>query len=459
MGEITMINIKDLHPHPDNPRKSLGDLSELTESIRKNGIMQNLTVVEGHYKGKDHVPGGYTIVIGHRRCAAAHEAGIKELPCTVVEMDLQQQLCTMMEENMQRKDLTVAEQAYGFQYMFDLGVSVDEIAKRTGFAESTVKHRLEIAKLDKKTLHNAMLDEGWQLTIKDLIQLEQVKDIETRNEIVKKRSDSRNSFRLGIQNAVREEKQEAVKAKWMPLLEDAGAVPAPDGVSYWTSGYHRVKEMDLNNAKVPKKLTALKDYNKEKTLYWLESYGYLYLIQKDDKDQKEELTPAQAALKEQAAKKKRLGKLKEAAVKEIIAFIKEAYSDPVISPYSEEELIKRLWNLFRNTKAQIGYHGLSVLSEEKNSWNVKDEEKDKFVKELSEMEVSRQILIYLGGHWASSLHVVSYNGAYAKDSGKVAMTVYSTLNDLYGFLFSKPELLDVFNGTHELYLKEDDDEE
>ena len=455
MGEITMINIRDLHPHPDNPRKALGDLTELTESIRKNGIMQNLTVVEGHYKGKEHVPGGYTIVIGHRRCAAAHEAGMKELPCTVVDMDIQQQLCTMMEENMQREDLTVAEQAYGFQYMFDLGVGVDEIAKRTGFAESTVKHRLEIAKLDNKTLHNAMVDEGWQLTIKDLIQLEQVKDIEKRNEIIKKRSNSRSDFRLGIQNAVREEKRDAARAKWMPLLEAKGAVPAPKGVSYWTSGYHRVKEMDLDNAKVPKKLTALKDYQKEKPLYYLESYGYLYLIQEDDQEKKEELTPAQAALKEQQQKKKHLDKLREEAVKEIIAFIKEAYSDPVISVCSEEEQIKRLWDLFRDTKAQIGYHGLSVLSEEKNTWDVKDEEKDKFATELSEMEISRQILIYLGGYWKSSLFVVDHSGTYKKKEGFNAMRVYTTLNDMYGFLFSKQELLEVFNGTHELYLKEE----
>jgi hypothetical protein len=42
---IVMINRENLQPHPDNPRKDLGDLTELRESIRENGIMQNLTVV------------------------------------------------------------------------------------------------------------------------------------------------------------------------------------------------------------------------------------------------------------------------------------------------------------------------------------------------------------------------------------------------------------------------------
>lgn len=40
-----MIKVSNLYPHPDNPRKDLGDLTELVESIKKNGIMQNLTVI------------------------------------------------------------------------------------------------------------------------------------------------------------------------------------------------------------------------------------------------------------------------------------------------------------------------------------------------------------------------------------------------------------------------------
>lgn len=42
---IVWLNRSELEPHPDNPRKDLGDLTELRESIRQNGIMQNLTVI------------------------------------------------------------------------------------------------------------------------------------------------------------------------------------------------------------------------------------------------------------------------------------------------------------------------------------------------------------------------------------------------------------------------------
>ena len=43
--ELKYIETKVICPHPDNPRKDLGDLTELAESIKVNGVLQNLTVV------------------------------------------------------------------------------------------------------------------------------------------------------------------------------------------------------------------------------------------------------------------------------------------------------------------------------------------------------------------------------------------------------------------------------
>ena len=80
MADIRYIKVERLLPHPQNPRKDLGDLTELANSIRENGIMQNLTVVpKGH--------GYHTIIIGHRRHAAAKLAGLKEVPCVVANLD------------------------------------------------------------------------------------------------------------------------------------------------------------------------------------------------------------------------------------------------------------------------------------------------------------------------------------------------------------------------------------
>ena len=104
--QIIYIAAEHIRPHPENPRKDLGDLTELSESIKKNGILQNLTVipVEGE-------PGEYMTIIGHRRYAAGTQAGIAEFPCQIAEnLTPREQMSIMLEENMQRNDLTKALQ-------------------------------------------------------------------------------------------------------------------------------------------------------------------------------------------------------------------------------------------------------------------------------------------------------------------------------------------------------------
>ena len=81
---IVPIPLKMLEPHPDNPRKDLGDLTELVESIKANGIMQNLTVVASPD------PDLFRVVIGHRRMAAAKLAGLTEVPCVISDMDVRE---------------------------------------------------------------------------------------------------------------------------------------------------------------------------------------------------------------------------------------------------------------------------------------------------------------------------------------------------------------------------------
>lgn len=150
MAEIKYIPVSKLWRHPDNPRKDLGDVTELAESIKVNGVLQNLTVVPligeitKKWDGES-----YRVIIGHRRLAAAKLAGLEELPCVVVEMSEREQLSTMLTENMQRSDLTVYEQAQGFQMMLDMGDTVEDIAEKSGFSATTVRRRVKLLELDK----------------------------------------------------------------------------------------------------------------------------------------------------------------------------------------------------------------------------------------------------------------------------------------------------------------------
>lgn len=140
--ELTMLPVSAIYPHPDNPRKDVGDVTELADSIKKRGILQNLTVMPGHWLTMDEMAAvveaytedptdelkelietkwsdeGYTTLIGHRRTAAAKLAGISEAPCRIVYgLTKNEQISMMLEENMQRNDLTIYEQAESFQLM------------------------------------------------------------------------------------------------------------------------------------------------------------------------------------------------------------------------------------------------------------------------------------------------------------------------------------------------------
>ena len=177
MNDIQMIPIAQLKPHPDNPRKDVGDITELIDSIKKNGIMQNLTVVPVYGVPTEQDGTQYYILIGNRRYAAAKEAfGLSgvDLPCQVVKnLSRAEQVSIMLEENMQREDLTIGEQAHGFQMMLDLGETVESIAEKTGFSKTTVKHRIELAKLDEPILDMVTDPEGeFQINLKTLQMLE-----------------------------------------------------------------------------------------------------------------------------------------------------------------------------------------------------------------------------------------------------------------------------------------------
>ena len=196
--KITMLPAAMLHPHRDNPRKALGDLTELAESIKANGVMQNLTVIPIEEAEPETDKQGYTVIIGHRRLEAAKRAGLNEVPCVITHMSRAKQLSTMLLENIQRSDLTVYEQAQGFQLMMDMGSTVKEISALSGFSEKTVKHRLEIAKLDGNKIKLA--NEDRQLSLAEFAELEKVDDIKKRNELIDYLGTS--NFKWQLDNAV-----------------------------------------------------------------------------------------------------------------------------------------------------------------------------------------------------------------------------------------------------------------
>ena len=213
---LTTIAIEKLHPHPDNPRKVLGDIDELAESIKASGILQNLTVVPMNDDWTE-----FTVIIGHRRLAAAKQAGLTELPCAVVEMTEKEQLSTMLTENMQRSDLTVYEEAKGCQLLLDLGDTVAEVAEKTGFSESKIRRRVKLCELDEEAFKESQIR---QPTLQDYDRLNQIKDIDVRNELLT--SIGTNNFDNLLYSAVKKQETNEEKEKIEKLCLEHGMIKA-----------------------------------------------------------------------------------------------------------------------------------------------------------------------------------------------------------------------------------------
>nr|DAH06389.1 MAG TPA: chromosome partitioning protein [Caudoviricetes sp.] len=272
---LTTIAIEKLHPHPDNPRKVLGDIDELAESIKASGILQNLTVVPMNDDWTE-----FTVIIGHRRLAAAKQAGLTELPCAVVEMTEKEQLSTMLTENMQRSDLTVYEEAKGCQLLLDLGDTVAEVAEKTGFSESKIRRRVKLCELDEEAFKESQLR---QPTLQDYDRLNQIKDIEVRNELLK--SIGTNNFDNLLYSAVKKQETDEEKEKIEKLCIEHGMIKV--------QGFKEIpNDYDYMGIFALKDLIG-KDFADGRKRYFYFAYGsnvYIYAeaLEKQEKNDAEE---------------------------------------------------------------------------------------------------------------------------------------------------------------------------
>jgi ParB family chromosome partitioning protein len=101
----------DLAAHPLNVRHDLGDVTGMVKTIRTVGVIQPFVIVP--------TADGEKVLAGHRRLAAAVEAGTELVPC-YVRPDLADdvsQVTAMLVENGQRRDLSVTEEAQGYQQL------------------------------------------------------------------------------------------------------------------------------------------------------------------------------------------------------------------------------------------------------------------------------------------------------------------------------------------------------
>jgi ParB family chromosome partitioning protein len=140
-----MIALDKLDPNPDQPRVEIGDLEELTSSIKEKGVLEPLLVKPSKLSGR------WMIIAGERRWRAAREAGIREVPCIEMDVDDRAVAEIALIENMQRKDLTPWEEADGLRALCErFGYTHEEAARKVGKSRSTVTEALSISMLPEE---------------------------------------------------------------------------------------------------------------------------------------------------------------------------------------------------------------------------------------------------------------------------------------------------------------------
>ena len=389
MNEIRMIPIDQLRHHPENPRKDLGDLEELTASIKANGILQNLTVVHlvremtddewselsrlyqecpteelrQALNSREIIENErFWVVIGNRRFEAAKAAGLEELPCVVSDMDHKTQVATMLEENMQRTDLTPYEQAEGFQMMMDLGFKPKEIGEKTGFSEKTVKERLKLTKLNKKNFSDAV-NQG--ATLVEMIEVTKLESKTAQNEVLK--AAGTDNFRQKLKDALEEQERKQNQDRIKPILKEAGIDPMVENERYgsgWTEIYGTGIEIKDSDDVLRKKLKKLQKENDGPLRYYFTRWGRIEFYKKKAKEAKAPMTAEQKTERQKSiAKGKHLRHVKE--------FWKQAYE-------LRKDFVKTYTVANGQGSSTLGKILIRYALNGKNEWNGKIQESHKW---------------------------------------------------------------------------------
>ena len=225
------VKVGDVRPAEDNLRKGVGDVKDLTQSVKSQGILEPLVVVPG--------PGGtFTIVAGHRRFEAAKEAKLSEVP-VIVRNDLTEtdRLEIMLVENLQREDLTPIEEAQAYQRLIEIVGSQRQLTERVGRSQAHISKRLSLLKLPAKIQTKVV---SGSVSIEDALQLVRLDDASEMEAVLKRsQEDSFTNIRVLVDRADGEKQRQAKIAAAWKKAEDAGftVIPQED----WEMSSSKVK--------------------------------------------------------------------------------------------------------------------------------------------------------------------------------------------------------------------------
>ncbi len=142
---VLSIPVEEITPNPHQPRTAFSspDLRQLSDSIRQNGILQPLTVRQ---KGER-----YELIAGERRLRAAKIAGLRAVPCIVMEISERNSAILALVENIQRQDLNYFDEAAAIAKLITYyGMTQEDAAIKLGKAQSTIANKLRLLRLTEE---------------------------------------------------------------------------------------------------------------------------------------------------------------------------------------------------------------------------------------------------------------------------------------------------------------------
>lgn len=154
---LCYLSVDEICPSPVQPRKRFSQepLRELSESIAQYGVLNPLTVRKRN--------GKFELIAGERRLRASRIAGLSQVPCIVIDANMEEASLIALVENIQRRDLDFVEEAEGISQLIRLfGMSQQEAARRLGKSQPSIANKLRLLHLPPDvldTLRNEELTE------------------------------------------------------------------------------------------------------------------------------------------------------------------------------------------------------------------------------------------------------------------------------------------------------------
>ena len=165
---VSYVPVEEIVPGPLQPRQhfSREGLEELRDSIAQHGVLQPLTVRQ---KGEC-----FELIAGERRLRAAKMAGLSEVPCIIMDVDMEKSGIIALIENIQRRDLDFVEEAEGISQLIRLfGLSQEQAARRLGKSQSAVANKLRLLRLPPDVLNRLRTEELSERHARALLRLEE----------------------------------------------------------------------------------------------------------------------------------------------------------------------------------------------------------------------------------------------------------------------------------------------